>query len=673
MPKVKEKRPCESDDSVQLPPIKFRPEEDTASDCSTAPSHRTLPDSTDDEEWTPVTSRRQSRRSAHQPQGPQSAPRHVDDSRPSTHHARSPARSPADTRPDLGQRRPALDPQLTAARPSVPRHPAPSRPSTSAQQQPVPRVQPQDASSHPVPKVLIPPTEGFETALDLAEALEEELGKRLPMRFLETGCVLVSPDSEETLQTLLATTHVLEKPVSLRQAAENTTKGVVMAYPVAMPLKPLLRHPNILTAERCRTRDGTETRQVVITMTGQLPGTLDLGSWGTFSTRPFSKEPLRCFNCQQFGHHRARCNRPPLCGMCSGPHATESCLSKYKAGMEVPAKCPNCNDAHHAWSRRCPKRRILVDQEITRQEVWVATHNPSRPAWTRRSRSRPSAAAPTSTALASEDHFPSLPQATAPRASSTTHRQQQQRKTAPPASNPRPKTAPILASDPPPGHVLVTKAALEGMLTSFALALSSLLQVSTERKAIQAIAKATVEEHFPTLTHTPAAPPNPSLAVASHQSSQPAAAQPTPTQPFPLHPPQPTAALHLPQTATALLVPTPPPPHHPSHHPGPRQLSQAVTAPATSSNPLPTEGPMEVTSTPRPLTPGLTPATTAIEEEKRALGLLGPVKTPPPSVLPTRSRLPVALRKVVKPRLTQPGRQRTAPLTHSSPPQRQNK
>lgn len=32
-------------------------------------------------------------------------------------------------------------------------------------------------------------------------------------------------------------------------------------------------------------------------MKGPFPGTLDLGSWGVFYTRPFSKEPLRCYCC----------------------------------------------------------------------------------------------------------------------------------------------------------------------------------------------------------------------------------------------------------------------------------------------------------------------------------------------------------------------------------------
>lgn len=86
----------------------------------------------------------------------------------------------------------------------------------------------------------MPPTPGFDTALDLAEALERQHGMRLQMRFLESGSVLVTPPTEEALQTLLDTTTVNGKPVQLRQTGDATTKGVVTAYPVAMPLKALL-------------------------------------------------------------------------------------------------------------------------------------------------------------------------------------------------------------------------------------------------------------------------------------------------------------------------------------------------------------------------------------------------------------------------------------------------
>ncbi|XP_050691582.1 uncharacterized protein LOC126983127 [Eriocheir sinensis] len=69
--------------------------------------------------------------------------------------------------------------------------------------------------------------------------------------------------------------------------------------------------------------------------------------------------------------------------------------------------------------------------------------------------------------------------------------------------------SPLRPQAPPPGSVLVTKDALEGTLTSFALALTTLLQLTPDKAAIEVIAKATVAKHFPTTANTaptPAAP-----------------------------------------------------------------------------------------------------------------------------------------------------------------------
>lgn len=55
------------------------------------------------------------------------------------------------------------------------------------------------------PKILIPPTPSFDSALELAEALEYgPKGKRLQMRFLGSGNVLVTPAGGEIYQALLA-------------------------------------------------------------------------------------------------------------------------------------------------------------------------------------------------------------------------------------------------------------------------------------------------------------------------------------------------------------------------------------------------------------------------------------------------------------------------------------
>ena len=59
--------------------------------------------------------------------------------------------------------------------------------------------------------------------------------------------------------------------------------------------------------------------------------------------------PLRCYNCQVFGHHEDNCLKKPICGNCGG----EKHCSDVRNCNET-AKCANCNGNHPVSSRDCP-------------------------------------------------------------------------------------------------------------------------------------------------------------------------------------------------------------------------------------------------------------------------------------------------------------------------------
>ena len=59
--------------------------------------------------------------------------------------------------------------------------------------------------------------------------------------------------------------------------------------------------------------------------------------------------PLRCYQCQVFGHHEDYCMKTPVCGNCGGErHCNEDRSCKNTA------KCVNCNYNHPVFSRDCP-------------------------------------------------------------------------------------------------------------------------------------------------------------------------------------------------------------------------------------------------------------------------------------------------------------------------------
>lgn len=206
-------------------------------------------------------------------------------------------------------------------------------------------------------------------------ALESEhpglLVKNVPGKDGSSVLLPCSQDAYDTLHALAMDKGSFLTIFEIDQSIQ-VSKGVVMGYPRRLPVTLLQRHTQVEEATRCLTnRQRDETRQVVITVRGPLPPMIDLGNWGTFYTRPWVPEPLRCFRCQRFGHHRANCSLPHVCGMCSGAHPTEECLEKYKAKQTISAKCPNCSGKHHAWFPQCPARVRHVDRGREYQVRWV--------------------------------------------------------------------------------------------------------------------------------------------------------------------------------------------------------------------------------------------------------------------------------------------------------------
>ena len=68
--------------------------------------------------------------------------------------------------------------------------------------------------------------------------------------------------------------------------------------------------------------------------------------------------PLRCFQCQSYGHHKASCKATAVCAKCSvSGHDDLSCVVS-----ENSFKCANCSGDHPSWSRLCPK--FVSEQKV---------------------------------------------------------------------------------------------------------------------------------------------------------------------------------------------------------------------------------------------------------------------------------------------------------------------
>lgn len=157
-------------------------------------------------------------------------------------------------------------------------------------------------------------------------------------------------------------------PVPIRKIDPQTTtrKLILQGFPLNFSMRAILAHAQVAEATRCNI-NGTPTKQVLITLRGPILTYLNLKTWGTYSIRPYTPEPLRCYNCQKFGHHQSWCTQSPICGVCSGKRSSQQCIDKLKAKQTFIPKCANCYNKHHAWDKHCPTRKTKIQLDRDRE------------------------------------------------------------------------------------------------------------------------------------------------------------------------------------------------------------------------------------------------------------------------------------------------------------------
>ena len=186
-------------------------------------------------------------------------------------------------------------------------------------------------------------------ALELNHGANLNLSAHLNLQ----GQWILTPKDQFTFNLLTSKApHIVEL-----HPEDKLQKAVVYNYPLVMNEGIIINLPYVHDAVRQYSKSGAKTKTMVVTFKGKIPAKINLGIWGSFPTHRFNPEPLRCFHCQKFGHHKSQCSQEhETCAICSARHPTNRCLAAHKAGKQTRPKCPNCKGDHHAWNPRCPER-----------------------------------------------------------------------------------------------------------------------------------------------------------------------------------------------------------------------------------------------------------------------------------------------------------------------------
>ena len=190
-------------------------------------------------------------------------------------------------------------------------------------------------------------------------------GEPKTLKRLRSGAYLVEVTRKAHADNLLKSKLLAMVPIKVSpHRSLNSKKGVLWCRELdtvsLTEIKEELASQQVTEVKRISvTRAGKKenTHTYILTFgTPDLPTKIKVG-YLSVPIKPYIPNPLRCFRCQRFGHHRDQCKSPEVCGKCGNTdHSKEHC--------EVDPACVNCKGKHEASSKNCPSWK--KEKEISR-------------------------------------------------------------------------------------------------------------------------------------------------------------------------------------------------------------------------------------------------------------------------------------------------------------------
>ena len=173
--------------------------------------------------------------------------------------------------------------------------------------------------------------------------------------------ILIETERSEDSASFLKVQSFLGIPVEVTPHRKlNTSQGVIKNWDFknATP-EEWQAVPGIVSARQIISRRGesqVKTALWVLTFDQPIPPThIEVEYHQKLEVRPYIRRPLRCFNCQRFGHPGKWCRNSPACIRCGKSEKHEDCKAE--------AWCPNCRvGGHTAADKECPI--FLQEQKI---------------------------------------------------------------------------------------------------------------------------------------------------------------------------------------------------------------------------------------------------------------------------------------------------------------------
>ncbi|XP_055924443.1 uncharacterized protein LOC129956543 [Argiope bruennichi] len=192
---------------------------------------------------------------------------------------------------------------------------------------------------------------------------------------MRSGDLLVEVNSKKQAQQILKLKALATIPITVSSHKSlNYSKGVITCGELFnVPLEEIsaeLKHQGVTNVQQISIRrDGQilPTKHYILTFhSPSLPEFIYAG-YIRLPVRHYIPNPLRCFQCQRFGHSKANCRGTLTCARCAEKgHDGQQC--------SAPEKCVNCGGSHTSFSRSC--ERWTLEKKIITVKIKEALSYP---------------------------------------------------------------------------------------------------------------------------------------------------------------------------------------------------------------------------------------------------------------------------------------------------------
>ena len=195
----------------------------------------------------------------------------------------------------------------------------------------------------------------------------EGIAKNINITRLRSGSLLLQC-TEQTQATRLENTTILAGvPVRVTpHKSLNYSKGIIKT-PEAKTMtntemEQALANQGVTSAHKFTVRVNGQVRDTnTVLLTFDTPTTPTAIKFGYLRLRVelFIPNPLRCFQCQRYGHGQSTCKGLATCPNCGDKtHTQNQCTNN--------SKCVNCGENHNSMSKTCPMRELARPRGVTR-------------------------------------------------------------------------------------------------------------------------------------------------------------------------------------------------------------------------------------------------------------------------------------------------------------------